>query len=337
MKQRGRRLWLTILFGITILAGGCTLFGWPSAEATRQRVDDAAEHLEIIRRLDVPPELGDEVDQAGILLGQARDHLEAGRRSRAVEAAEESLSISQGILKAFYLDNIARMARTLRDELQTRTTEDPEHPLKSELPRVEGIIDRADRIAGDRQVISLRQVLDDLEGILQISYAIQTTLTETLESDISFAKGRYRLSSQGEKSIDRLIETVRRDRASFRERFSGGSIVTHVKVVGYTDSLNFGRGTRLERELTEGVGDRLPPADPERRKFLNHRLSTFRAQTIADFIKDRLTGGEGESPMTVRTETVGRGESIPADVPAPYPVMDARRRICRIYVHTTIE
>ncbi len=337
MERRNRRLWLTILLGITILAGGCTLFGWPSADATRQRVDDATEHLDIIRRLDVAPKHGDEVDQAGTLLDQARNHLEAGRRSQAVEAAEESLAISQGILKAFYLDNIARMARTLRDELTTRTTEDPEHPLKAELPRVEGIIDRADRIAGDPQVVSLRQVLDDLEGILQISYAIQTTLTETLESDISFAKGRYRLSKQGEKSIDRLIQTARRDRAGFQERFPNGSIVTHVKVVGYTDSLNFGRGTRLERELTEGVGDQLPPADPERRKFLNHRLSSFRAQTIADFIRERLTAGDDGSRMAVKTETVGRGETIPANVPAPYPVMDARRRICRIYVHTTIE
>ena len=94
MERRNRRLWLTILLGITILAGGCTLFGWPSAEATRQRVDDATEHLDIIRRLDVAPKHGDEVDQAGTLLDQARNHLEAGRRSRAVEAAEESLAIS---------------------------------------------------------------------------------------------------------------------------------------------------------------------------------------------------------------------------------------------------
>jgi hypothetical protein len=103
-----------------------------------------------------------------------------------------------------------------------------------------------------------------------------------------------------------------------------------VKVVGYTDALNFGRGTPLVARLTEGVESETPEADPARRRFLNQRLSRFRAEAASRALAEALEEME-MGPISV--EAVGRGEEIPSGVSPPHPPADPRRRICRIFVH----
>ncbi len=320
------------------LGSGCAgLFGSRvSEEEARARVNEAQKHHQVIKRLNIEETFGKEIERSGAALERAVALLGSGDRPEAVEAAEESLGITEKILESYYLNHIAELAQNLKQELKQKMERDPETPLSTHLSSVDEIIEEAQGVQQDDRIVSLSKVVADLEKIMQVTQSLRTHLSQTLQSDISFAQGKYGLSEKGKEPIDRFIGKVLADKRTYLQLFPDKTVVTKIKVVGYTDALNFGPNSALVPELIRGMEADVPDGDPPRRQFLNQRLSRFRADTIADYIRQILAPAEAESERyEADIQAIGRGENLPAGIQAPYPVMDDRRRISRIYVYTT--
>lgn len=327
-----RKMGLAALMAAVFLVSGCA----HTRTQAKDHLARARSHLDIIVHMELPEMYADDFKIAQNAFDQAAEHFTNGRNSAAYKAAEESVKASERILNDFYLNHIAQLARDLRDELRRETRDDPENPLKAHIPTVEGVMEKAEA-AQSGAPVSLNAIMEDLEAIMRITYSIRTTMNRVLESDVSFKKGQYQLSEKGVEAIDGILGAVVQDKTAYLKNFPTKTITTHVKVVGYTDSLNFARGTPLMEALTLGAEDQVPKQDPERRRFLNQRLSEFRASNIADHIASILNNGTKTDRFKVETEFVGKGEQAPPGVQPPYPVMDERRRVCKIYIYTTTD
>jgi len=155
---------------------------------------------------------------------------------------------------------------------------------------------------------------------------------EKLKIDVFFHKGKYNLSDKGKDTLKKFNKKIIANKENYVDLFPGEPVTIAIKTVGYADLLGFRKGTDLVWKLAEGVENKLPQREPDRKQFLNQRLSEFRARTINDYIKQFLLQSEtGSSLMQIYQQSIGRGEEMPPELPPPYPIRDPRRRISKIY------
>jgi outer membrane protein OmpA-like peptidoglycan-associated protein len=311
---------------VVLLLGGCG-GAQPLRKMATARLARAAHFLDTVRSLELA-----QTDPAGA--AGAETALEAARAAfadgdfpAARQAADASAAASRELLRRYYRETVARLAERVRKALEERSRQDPEDPLAERIPALDAVAARVDRLAANPQVVSVSRVLGDLETVLAVSDSLRASWRRTLPADDAFAPGTDELSEAGAATLDALAASVREADAP-----PGGEAASahyFVKVVGYTDQLNFGRNTPLAAHLSRGVEDQAPETDPERRRFLNRRLSRFRAEAVAEALADRLEG----DGVKVTAEAVGRGETVPPQLPPPYPAADPRRRICRVFIH----
>lgn len=337
--QTGFRLYKFLMIPIMLMfLSGCSVFfmNRPTQEAVQEKIQEARKHIEVVNTLEIEESYQDDIETAETLIENAEKHIK-WRRTTAYEEAEKSLEISGRILREFYLNTVAELAKKAKEELARKTKGDEDDPLTDYIPKLDEVMDQAREVKEDRQVVSLDMVIDDLKEILQVNFSIQTSLTKTLESDVSFDKGSYELSEEGNQALEKMIGSIIADREKYLGENPDKLVVMKIKVVGYTDRLHFIEGSDLMKELLKGIEDQAPQDQPARREFLNQRLSELRAEKIAGYIEKFVSETYKEDTrFRIDTKSVGRGESIPANVPPPYPVMDSRRRICKIYTYTVI-
>ncbi len=325
--------WICIV--AVTLTSGCSM-KFTQEEASR-RVSEAREHFEVVKSLEIKDIYSEEYATAESSLTKAEELLNKGSRDKAVEDAGQSLEVSRKILRKFYVETIGELARKARKELEQKTAGDSDNPLTGYVPKLDSVVSQAQKVEKDEQLVSLNTILDDLKEILQITYSIQTSSAKTLESDISFGPGKHELSDEGKQGLRTFLEKIVSDKETYLSKFPDKKVTTKVKTVGYTDEVNFTEGTERIKNLTDGLENKVPRAQPDRRQFLNQRLSEFRARSVAGYIESFISKGSNENQrFRVDTEIVGHGEKIPANVPAPYPVQDPRRRICKVYTYTTV-
>lgn len=324
-RRRGPRRGMTLVIVAFFLAGcGGAQLRQEMAEA---RVARAVHFLDTVQSLELGRVYPHSVTGAETALSTAQAALADGDFPAARQAADASTATAQELLGRYYRETVARLAQRARKALEERSRRDPEDPLAERIPRLDAVVAHGDRLAANPPVVSVRRVLGDLKTVLSVSDSLQASWRRTLPVDDTFVSGTDDLSAAGAATLDALAGSVRE--ATIPTGNEGMPVHYRVKVVGYTDQLNFGRDTPLVTQLTHGVEDEVPEADPERRQFLNRRLSRFRARAVADALADRLDG----DGVAVTVEAVGRGETVPPGVPPPYPAADPRRRICRVFVH----
>lgn len=324
-----------LLLLIICLLSACAFLSGFTAEEVQKRIDEAREYHNAVKGLETDEVQSADYQQAGAFLAAAESRFRMGRRKAAAASAEKSLALSKKILSRYYNDNIARLARKVRNELEIKSQGDPDSPLTDYIPRVEGILTYAQKVRGEPHIVRLEKVLSDLEDVLQITRTVRSNQSRTLSSDISFRAGEYRLSEQGKETVRLMIGDMLENLKNF---INEKGTTLNIRIVGYTDQLNFGRGTGLVADLTEGVKEGMPGQEPARRIFLNQRLSLFRAENIGNYIREQMEkNGPGKLPdgVNIRVDTMGRGEQIPSGLSSPYPVSDTRRRICKIHVYIT--
>jgi len=328
------------LFIIVVLVSGCSFFlrNKMTPEEVERQIDEALEHFEEAKSLGIEEAYSEDFAEAEERLDRARELLESNRRDDAYLAAKESLDISIRIIRKFYLDTVSELARKAREELERKASGDAENPLTGYVPKLEKVLEDAEAVRSDLKIVSLNKVIDDLKEVLQITHSIETSKAKTLESDVSFNKGEYELSEDGKEILQKLVERITAEADTYIRDHPGKTLITKIKVVGYTDQLDFARGTDLVRELKEGSENEFPSTKSEQRQFLNQRLSDLRARTIVKYIEEFVSISEKkeESDFQIDTEAVGRGEKMPANLAPPYPTTDFRRRICKIYTYTTV-
>jgi outer membrane protein OmpA-like peptidoglycan-associated protein len=320
----------SLLLGIGFALAGCGA-GRLELEAAADRVNRADQFLETVRSLNLPSAYPDLTASAEASLAEARTALAAEEVEAARRAADASGQASREALRRYHRETVARLAERAKAVLAGR---DPEDPLTREIPEMDRIIGRA--VAGEGAAESaapleaVGRVLGDLETVLAVSGGLRQSWRHTFAVDEGFRPGTDELSDAGLETLDALAGEIRTGMAPAAAGEPPSVRGWAVKVVGYTDGINFGRGTPLVARLTRGVESETPETDPARRRFLNQRLSRFRASAVAEALAERLKAW-ADGPVAV--EAAGRGEEIPAEVPPPHPAADPRRRICRIFVH----
>jgi outer membrane protein OmpA-like peptidoglycan-associated protein len=332
-------------FILTVLISGCSLFQNSVPTEVPGQVEEAREVFNVIRGLELKTLCHDDFLKAETELAKAEGFLESGQNQKALAAAEESLAASDRILRNFCQNNFADLTRKTKKTLEERIRGDDEDPLGDYVQRLNTVLAHAEKMENklrqaqvNPQMSSLKEVLDDLQEILKASHSAKTSLSETVESDITFDKGSYSLSEKGKEILDVLAEKIIRERERCVREHPGKTIITKIKAVGYTDHLYFVPNTPLTRTLVRDAGH-VPRKASERRRFFNQRLSEFRAKAVIRQIEQRISTTEKEKACLFRlsTELLGRGEKIPANIPPPFPSSDPRRRICRIYTYTTLQ
>ncbi|MDM8515160.1 hypothetical protein QUF76_03085 [Desulfobacterales bacterium HSG16] len=321
---------LIFCLSVLVLTGCATL---PTLEQAGDRVAEADKHFEVVKGLEVQTDYPDLFSSAKKQLEDAKKYLKKRSRKKAFNLSESSILSSRTILKRYYRDTVSALAMKVKTQLQKKVGQDPDNPLKDEIPKLDAVLAFANAFDEEGNLVSISKVLSDLDEIINISQKVSTHLTEVLHSDITFSLGRYDLSERGKNSLRAVLKT----RISGLVFPANKVVRLQIRVVGFTDSLSFGRNSALVKRLSKGIETDVPPKNPERRRFLNKRLSEHRAKTIADFISAHISEylQAGTYKLRIDTEIQGRGEEIPSSVKPPYPIPDSRRRICKIYINAS--
>ena len=317
------------LFLLVIFLAGCAPQG-PGIYETEEKVKEAREHVETVERM--KEEYYDDYLLAEQELAAAENNLEKKKIPQAYSSAVKSIETSKRILKQFYLNTVTTLVEKAKSEIEETTEKDPDNPLKDFLPELDAMLDYAEEIQENPAQVDLVRIVDYLGQATQITENVKANTTLTLDSDISFEKGQYELSEKGKKALQELIQKVIITKENYLRQFPDKTVTIKVTSIGYTDEVGFREGTTLVKTLIEGFDQLVPQDNNERRKFLNQRLSTFRAETIGEYFRQRiLESEETNSQVYIEQDIVGKGEEIPTDVSPPYPRSDPRRRICKVY------
>lgn len=334
------KLFVSISLATLLLLSGCGLLRKEEPqppvplETLQETLAWARENVESIEQLPEHNTYQDDFRKARESLALAESSFQEQSYERAYFSALESLDASQRILRQFYQETVVSSAQEAKTRIEAITDEDPESPLQEFLPALTEILDYSEAIGDGQNEVDIVKVLADLETVTEIGQNTQKTVKRTLESDVSFESGKYELLEAGKQILTQHCQDVMAGKREFQQEYPDRRIVIKVHVTGYTDEVNFRKGTNLFKQLTQGVEDKLPGTQPELRKFLNQRLAELRADTIGEFIVQYILQ---EDPETViEQKSVGFGENVPAGVEPPYPLVDPRRRICKIYTYILV-
>lgn len=327
------------LIVLLALLNGCSA---TISDEVRKMVKDAQEGFMVMDSVvDEEKKTMDDYQEAKEKLDEALKFVESSsNQDKAKTAAQESLSASQRILSDFYQSTIAPLARTARKQIEDITEQDPDNPLKEFLPKIDELLDYSAQLESGNEVIALNKVLEDLEEVITIKHNTDENITATLDSDISFDPGKYELSEAGKQVLHDFFEGIVAKQQEYLSQFSTTkSITMKVTVIGYTDQQGFQKGTTLVKTLTEGVEETVPEKSLELRRFLNLRLSQFRADTIGAYIREIIE--QADARITVEQNNIGRGEDVPPGVNPSYKdsdaISDPSRRICKVYSYVIIQ
>ncbi len=301
------------------------------------KIEDAQKNLDAAENMDAEKRYVEDSEKAKKELTDARSFLEKAKTKEAFEAAGRSLSKSKEILREHFVNEVKRRTLELRGEIIDKAGTDKDSPLLNYLPELNAILDYAEDLETGRQDASLDKVLANLDKFLGLKYSVSLFESGKLESDISFRLGEYELSEAGKIALEeKFLIKIISNKDKCKEKYPDSAITIKITVYGYTDQVGFNEGKPLFRKLSEGVEHALPKKQPERRKFLNQRLSELRAQAIGDYIRQRILETErGGSRVRVEPKIEGMGELIPEDIVPSGLNNDPKRRVCKIYSEYT--
>jgi outer membrane protein OmpA-like peptidoglycan-associated protein len=305
---------------------------------TQAKVEEAKAEADTARILDAEGLYAGELQRAETEARNAEAKLNLHKLNEAYGSAMLSLQSSRRIFKQFYLERIARLAEQSKLAIQEEVRKDADSPLQDLLPELDRILDVADQLQSGRMEMIPENLQADLVTTTQTQQIIEGITKAKLESDFSFDPGKYTLSVNGQLYLEQIVQHLIRQVEELSLDFPDKNITIRIKVVGYTDEQPFKEGTRLIRNLMDGIAHLAPERGKARRQFLNQRLSQFRAQSISDDFKRLFADSQILSGrVRLDEEVIGKGEEIPQGVLEPYPQNDPRRRICKIYSYVIAE
>jgi hypothetical protein len=330
-----------LLFVTIVFISGCPKQRFiKTAEEVRDIIAEAKADLKLIKEFEESELYPEELKEAEDSLNNALAELKKGKKANRDQAylyAKESLDVSEQIRIKIITGVVGEKIK----EHERKILEKGEDTsLKDLLPRLYAIKQKIKDLETKQQKKlswgEFRGIKGESENIGGI---IERHVEESIESDVSFGEGEYKIEDISEEGKQRLEEVVRKFIAAKDAHtkkfpnYKDAKTTIRIDVYGYTDELPFIEGTRLVRELEQGP-EIVPQTSPEdRRKALNQNLSQFRAESIGNYLTQRLSETLGVEP---EVRPFGRGENIATDengkhkIPPPYPIKDPRRRICKI-------
>ncbi len=301
------------------------------------KVNLARNHIESLEKIKANELYPDDFGKARQLLTSADEHLKSNRPGDALESAEKSLDASQRVqdLHYAYIAGFAKKSialikkKTESINNEGETVIDTDNPIREDLPKLENMLKNFEKMKSKEMIASIDVVVDDYQEVLQIMNRAESSETMQLESDISFGAGKYDLSYEGKQRLGIFFEKIKEN----IDKYSGSIVKINIRTVGYTDGLGFQAGTKLVRALINGKEDEVPRDRIERRKFLNQRLSEFRASSIGRHFREIAEDVQGNARVDFDFEEVGRGENFPPGIEYVDHPEDRKRRICKVYIN----
>jgi outer membrane protein OmpA-like peptidoglycan-associated protein len=216
-------------------------------------------------------------------------------------------------------------------KIQSRLQETPESSLEDSLYVLNTILDYASGVQRDPKQFSMDKLEEYNQKIDIINANIDRFKDLTLQTDVSFPPGRYKLedlSPAGQAACEQLVEKVAATVQDLQRQYTNYPLRVTIKTIGYTDETPFVTGTSLIREMEAEISN-LAPEGAARRTQYNQVLSQFRAKSLNHYfttqLKQRLSNTEN---IDILPKIVGLGETLPnTQITPAYTERDERRRI----------
>ncbi len=337
--HRNAGIWRLFCLIVPILVWG--LAGCAPNSKLLNEVDNKIQKAEQYFKTAIELKIGDKYaeifDDAKKELDRAQTLFKQKRIQKARKAADKSMTASQKILKRYYLDEIEPQVGELIQEIGDKVKADADNPLNQYVPELEEMAAYGEKLASDQEAALLEKFLEKHRRLQSIQRSKDSLISKKIDADVSFKPGQYTLSEKGKRILEKdVIEKMITEKNHYRQKPPQSKITITLEIKGYTDRIGFKEGSPLFKKLTEAVEKQLPPenAPLERRKFLNQRLSEFRAQSIKNYLMRQLSENyKDDANFAVEPKSRGMGETLPADVKPLETASDPQRRICKIYFY----
>ncbi len=245
-----------------------------------------------------------------------------------------SACAGSGLKKQDGMQSLSDYALEIQTKVRQRLDESPESMVAESLDALNEVLNYADEVRAEPDRFNLSRIQEYREKINIINENMERFRDMTLQTDISFSVGAYRvseLSEAGRSQCGELAQKIIETAAALKIRHPNRVIRITLKTLGYTDELPIVSGP-LEKTVLANLQEPQAPAGDARRKQYNRVLSRLRAAAVSAYIMEYLHR-EMPSHVNIRyvEKIVGNGENFPVkNQNPPYAAQDERRRICII-------
>ncbi|MDM8554779.1 hypothetical protein QUF75_08630 [Desulfococcaceae bacterium HSG7] len=332
-------LFIMIISVVILLLSGCA----PNMKLLNEvsnKIQKAEEYYKTVEGLEADKKYSDSFTTAKLELNRAQSYFTRKKAKKASQAAANSMTASQKILKRYYLDEIAPQADELVKDIGEKIGDDTDNPLNEYVPELNAMLDYGKKLETDQETALLDEFLKKQDKIKTIQRSKDTLTSKKLNADVSFKPGKYNLSAKGKGIIKKeVIKNIITDKNRYRKKYPQSTITMKIEIKGYTDRIGFNEKKPLFKKLIKSVKAQLPPKNKpkKRRQFLNQRLSELRAKSISDYIVLQLSDyHKNDSNFKIDPNPVGMGEILPSGVKPLKSSSDPKRRICKIYFYIAL-
>ncbi len=247
------------------------------------------------------------------------DRLLPNHKSRKIALKEDIYTINETIREAFEVIKITRQRINRKLKLDTN------HLAKSLLPILDNtekeIIEIKQKIANSNPVylndlIKYSKLLVEYsKQIDNLNANLDNTFDKAWQIDAIFGRSKYKISNLSEDEEKSLLNFVENIKIFYNEEFKKNpnkKWKIKIQTIGYTDTTGFikpHKKNKLIKELIKGMEDEMPQESRAKRLFLNKRLSLFRANSMNEFFKKKLS----KLNAIIESENIGMGENVPSN------------------------
>ena len=112
-----------------------------------------------------------------------------------------------------------------------------------------------------------------------------------------------------QKILQKFTEQFLAAETEYAKQVPGLSIIATINTTCYSNQADFPEDSEFVKILTKDTTLQIPQQDPERRQFLNQRLSEFRAETITAYLRQLLSEHDRKDrTLRIRYRPEGKGE-----------------------------
>ena len=186
-----------------LLFAGCG----PSLHQAKTVLDEAKEYQDAVKRTGITESMSPDVSTARKQYADAEQSFIERSYKNAVYYAQESITAAKRVL----LQGITRSVIVLKEEIIKKVEENPATPLKKLLPKLDEILQYANRVQTDNQELenlSLVKAASISSDLRMYEEDIKISQQEKLHSDISFALGKFELADEGKIALDKFADKI---------------------------------------------------------------------------------------------------------------------------------
>lgn len=243
------------------------------------------------------------------------------------EISKSNKKLSAKAKSEFELDNIDPFIQAALiekiDALEKR--------IDSRLQLIENKAAKMRKAKAESLLDSLQQEMDeDNASILAMNQSLDIKSFYEFPASSFFGPGVYKLSEDKITATQNTYLPIIDSLSKFSNLFPEQKLELYLVTYGYADGQGFSEGSDLYKELALALKKESPA-----RQEMNQKLSDYRANTMAEFLKEFLSKSKEKfkayDNLRQASFAIGKGEELPSKKIVDYQDDDARRRIVKFY------